>query len=227
MGLSLLAVESIAAEQALDQLFGLNAIQVGCWGAPDQFLRHARTRKQSLIASRAAPGVAAISRPSALAIESDSVDVVVLPHTLETDPEPHKVLREADRVLVGDGHLLILGFNPYSSWGLRHAASRGRFPAGVAQLIPERRLHDWLSLLGMEVSESIRHLHLPPIDHEPVQRRLAGMGSLGQRLVSPLPGAYMLVAQKRVYSVTALRPQWKTKPRVAGGLVKPTTRSAA
>lgn len=228
MGLALLASESAAVEQALAQIFGLQLLQVGSWGLPDQFLRYARTRRQSLLAAESGTGVAAISRPSRLSIESDSVDVVLLPHTLEIDPQPHQVLREADRVLVGEGHLIVLGFNPWSAWGLRHVVSRRRFPVGARRLIPEKRLSDWLSLLGMDVAESVHHLHAPPINRESLQRRLGSLEGVGRRVLSPLPGAYVLVAQKRVYSVTPVRPSWsRTRHRVAGGLVEPTTRSAA
>ncbi|MDH3588099.1 MAG: class I SAM-dependent methyltransferase [Gammaproteobacteria bacterium] len=227
MGQALLASETAAVERALIQMFGLHLLQVGCWGEPDQFLKFARTRRQALIAETSEPGVAALSSPSRLAIASDSVDAVLLPHTLETDAEPHQVLREVDRVLVGEGHLIVLGFNPWSAWGARHFATRGKFPNGTHRLIPEKRMRDWLSLLGMEVSKSRRCVHTPPIDRESVQRRLSGLEQTGARYWPRLSGAYILVAQKRVYSVTPMRPQWKRKPRLAGGLVEPTTRSAA
>ena len=36
----------------------------------------------------------------ALPVESDSVDVVVLPHILEFEAQPHEALRESARVIV-------------------------------------------------------------------------------------------------------------------------------
>lgn len=227
MGQALLASETQAAEQALGQIFGLHLLQIGSWGAPDQFLRFARTRRQALISATGEPGVHARSRPSRLAIASDSVDAVFLPHTLETDAEPHQVLREAERVLVGEGHLIVLGFNPWSPWGLRHFLSRRGFPAGTRRFIPEKRMRDWLSLLGMRVGPTLRCGYGLPFDKESVQRRSVRMARAGSRYWPRCSGVYVLVAQKRVYSVTAMRPQRVRRPRVAGGLVEPTTRSAA
>jgi len=228
LGQAVLASETDTVQQALAQMFGVHFLQLGCWGAPDQFLQYAQTRHRSLVDNQPGLGVGALSRSSRLAIASDSIDVLLLPHTLEMDPEPHQVLREVDRVLVGEGHLLVLGFNPLSAWGLRHAVSRGKFPHGATRVIPEKRMRDWLSLLGMEVSQSLRCVHALPVDRESVQRRLVGLAQTGAKFWPRLAGVYILVAQKRVYSATPIRPQWHRKSRVvAGGLVKPTTRSAA
>ena len=56
-----------------------------------------------------------------LPFASQSVDLVVMPHRLEDCADPHQLLREVDRVLRPEGHLVVLGINPWSLWGLRHA----------------------------------------------------------------------------------------------------------
>ncbi len=227
LGEALLASETRAVAQSLDHVFGLNLVQVGCWGQTDQFTAHARVRHRAVVDTSAAPGISGLCRASRLSIASDSVDAVLLPHTLELDAEPHTVLREAQRVLVGDGHLIVLGFNPWSAYGLRRLIARGGFPHGAGQLIPEYRLRDWLALLGFEVCLSQRCAYAPPVNRVAVQRRLAGFDAWAGRYLPALAGAYVLVAKKRVYSVTPMRPAWSRKPRVAAGLVEPTTRSAA
>ncbi len=60
-----------------------------------------------------------ISLPEQLPFDSDSLDLLVLPHTLEMASDQHMVLREAQRVLMPEGRLVIAGFNPWSLWGLR------------------------------------------------------------------------------------------------------------
>lgn len=228
LGATLLDSETRAVAEALSSVFGFNLLQVGLWGAAQQFTPHARTRHASVVGAEASSALGARCRPSRLAVASDSIDAVLLPHTLELDPEPHRVLREVSRVLVGEGHLVVLGFNPYSAWGLRRALARGAFPRGARQLIPERRLRDWLTLLGLEVCHARRCVYVPPVNRESLLRRLDGLERSAPSYLHAVAGVYVLVAQKRVYSVTPLRPQWSRKPRrVAAGLAEPTTRSAA
>lgn len=228
LGRTLAACETPVVEQALSQAFGLQMLQIGAWGEPGRFIAAARTLRAAVVSAEPGPGVSMVCRPARLGVASASVDTVLLPHTLERDPEPHNVLREVERVLVGEGHLIVLGFNPYGLWGLRRALSRRRFPAGIDRLVPEGRLRDWLALLGLEVVDARRYLFPLPLNRESVQRRCAGLEQVGVRFWPGLSGAYMLVAQKRVYSVTPLRPSRQRRLRVVGGgLAEPTTRSAA
>ena len=62
--------------------------------------------------------------PRYLPFASDALDVVLLPHTLERVAEPEQVLREAERVLRGEGHVLVLGFHPWGPWGLARLIRR-------------------------------------------------------------------------------------------------------
>jgi len=58
---------------------------------------------------------------AALPFFENSLDLLVLPHSLELSPDPHATLREAQRVLVPEGKLVVCGFNPMSLWGLKQA----------------------------------------------------------------------------------------------------------
>ena len=93
---------------------------------------------------------------------SDCIDAALLPHTLEFAPDPYAILREADRVLVGEGQLLLLGFRPWSLWGMRARWSRARLSAGHAPRAVERLVREWLVLLGYEVVAEQRYLYLGP-----------------------------------------------------------------
>jgi SAM-dependent methyltransferase len=203
-------------------------LQIGAWGNARELLAGSRTRRQSLIAAAAFPGGAnIIARPAALPVISDCADAALLPHTLEFVPDPYAVLREVDRVLVGEGQLLVLGFRPWSLWGMRAHWSRSGFPPGMRRVLSERRLREWLVLLGFEVIAAQRYLYL-----NPWSRGLASGEGTGRMLRAgltyPLPaGAYLLKARKRLYTLTPVRPRVRDKPAVIGGLVKPTTRSRA
>ena len=87
---------------------------------------------------------------------------MLLPHTLEFAPDPHEVLREAARVLTGEGELVVLGFEPLGSWSLRNAFTRGGCPPGICRTISAMRLADWLKLVGFEVGPAQRYLYAPP-----------------------------------------------------------------
>jgi len=226
LGRSLLAAEAELLGEAMEDVFGWELLQVGAWGSARELLARGRTRRQSLIAAPGfAPGADIVARPSHLPVCSDSIDAALLPHTLEFAPDPYAILREVDRVLVGEGQLLILGFRPLSLWGLRARASRSGFPPGMRRVLSEALVREWLVLLGYEVVVASRYLYLGPWS-----RGLApgeGTGRMRRAgLTYPLPaGAYLLKARKRVYTLTPIRPRLRERPAVLGGLVKPTTRS--
>jgi SAM-dependent methyltransferase len=226
-GRALLAAESALLSEALEDVFGWELLQVGAWGNARELLAGSRTRRKSVIAAVAEPARAdIIGRPSLLPVISDCADAALLPHTLEFAADPYAVLREVDRVLAGEGQLLVLGFRPWSLWGMRARWSRSGFPPGMRRLMSERLLREWLVLLGYEVVAARRYLYVSPWS-----RGLAsGAGALRMLRAGlyPLPaGAYLLKARKRVYTMTPVRPRLREKAAVIGGLVKPTTRSRA
>ena len=55
LGISLLAQEARVVEEALDDVFGEQCLQIGEWGDSRVFLRHARTQRSSLIVDRQLP----------------------------------------------------------------------------------------------------------------------------------------------------------------------------
>lgn len=161
-GRALLREERRRVRQALDSIFGDQFLQVGQWGG-QTFSAYSRTRRAATAEVSVAEGIDFVTAPDCLGVANDSVDVVLLPHVLETHDDPHGVLREVERVLRSDGHVIILGLNPVSLWGLRHVASRRRFPPGVRRLIPEHRLRDWLRLLNFSVDTSSFQHFQPPM----------------------------------------------------------------
>jgi SAM-dependent methyltransferase len=226
LGRSLLAAEAELLGEAMEDVFGWELLQVGAWGAARELLGRGRTRRESLVAAPGfAPGADIIARPAHLPVGGDSIDAVLLPHTLEFAPDPYAVLREVDRVLVGEGRLLILGFRPWSLWGMRARASRRGFPPGLRRVLSPSVVREWLVLLGYEVVAQSRYLYLGPWSRGVSQSEGTGR-MLRPGITYPLPGgAYLLKARKRVYTLTPIRPRLRERPAVLGGLVKPTTRS--
>jgi SAM-dependent methyltransferase len=223
-GRALLRAESALLTEALDDCFGWDLLQLGAWGVGRELIAGGRTRRQTTICSPEAgkvlhPGAEVAARLSQLPIASDSVDAVLLPHTLEFEADPHALLREVDRVLTGEGKLLLLGFAPMSPWGLRAAATRSGFPPGLRRLLSPGRIRDWCRLLGYEIAETRRYLY-----ETPWGEASDGPSMLRRGLFYPLPaGAYLIKARKRVHAIPPLRLRLRDRRQVLGGLAEPSS----
>jgi SAM-dependent methyltransferase len=227
LGRSLLELEQRVIGDALGNVFGFELLQVGRWGAQLDLCSAARTQHHRCIAPDATGPRAIRADFAALPIATASVEAVLLPHTLEYAAHPHELLREVERVLVGEGHVLACGFNPLGPWGLRHLLARRRYPPPARRLLSEGRLTDWLRLLGLEVVDSRRYLFQPPWQPRFAPRGRDWLERRGPSLLPPLAGAYFVKARKRVRGLTPLRPAWQRAPALVGGLAEPTSRIAA
>src|ERR1700744_6211709 len=99
LGARVLREETALAPLALDNVFGFELLQVGTWGPARHLLDGARTQHTTLLSPEPAPGVPLCAPLETLPFRSDSIDAIVLPHTLELVEDPYPVLREAERVL--------------------------------------------------------------------------------------------------------------------------------
>lgn len=218
-------------DQTLPNLFGYHLVQVGGLGDAD-LMSKSRILNRVVVAlagdreERRYPVVRGTA--TALPVESDSVDVVLLPHILEFEAQPHEALRESCRVLVPEGHVVICGFNPWSLLGCWRflAARRGVMPWG-GQFLRAARLRDWLALLGLDVLSQQVCFFKPPFTNEQLLRRLDAFDQTASALLPYFGGAYMLLARKRVTKLTPIRTRWRPKRRlVSVGLVGPAARVA-
>ncbi|SNC58435.1 class I SAM-dependent methyltransferase [Sodalis endosymbiont of Henestaris halophilus] len=93
-----------------------------------------------------------IADPYQLPFANKSADACLLAHTLSYSVDPHRLLREVDRVLIDDGWLITTTFNPVSLLGLRKM-----FPILFknqpyrSRMYTHMRLLDWLGMLNFEV----------------------------------------------------------------------------
>jgi SAM-dependent methyltransferase len=156
-----------------------------------------------------------------LPFEAQSVDLIVLPHTLEFTPDPHRLLREVERVLMPDGRLVIAGFNSLSLWGMRQSIgrmTRRPFVPGTHDLIAFTRLKDWIKLLGFEFDRGRFGCYRPPLLTDQWLSRYDFMESAGDRWWPIFGATYMITAVKRVRGVRMIGPTWAKKPALAPGL---------
>lgn len=133
-----------------------------------------------------------------------AADVVVLQHGLDFCLSPHGLLREAAHSVRPGGHLLVVGVNPWSAWGLRHYFARDGFRQ--ARCISPARMSDWLSLLGFALEKRRFGCYRPPLASPAWQSRLARLETWGGAWQMPGAGFYLLVARKLVVGLRPLRP---------------------
>lgn len=244
-GLYLLGWEQARFDAAVANLFGYNALQLGLpelstlsanrmpqrWLALPEELLALAPQEDGDAGARAAvgaPNIALVTDAAALPFPAASLDLVVLPHTLELSADPHHVLREVERVLVPEGRVVISGFNPNSLWGFRQTRARlaDRFGLrcfGWSDLyLPEAgefigpwRLRDWLRLLSFEVESEQFGCYSPAVRSEPWLQRMAWMDRAGARWWPIFGAVYFFVAVKRVRGMRLLGPAWR--PRRTGG----------
>jgi hypothetical protein len=221
LGARVLREEAALAPLALDDVFGFELLQVGTWGPARHLLDGARTQHTTLVAPDMGTGVTLCAPLDSLPFRSDSIDAIFLPHTLELVEDPYAVLRESERVLCAEGCLMICGFNPFSGWGARRAFAkyvrRQEFPPQTMRLLSERRLRDWVALLGFDVDSVYGYLGLLP-----TSGRLPGEDARPR--ASWMTGAYLLKARKRVPTMTLVRPRRRLRQRVRVGAAEPTTK---
>jgi SAM-dependent methyltransferase len=217
-GAYLLRQERAVLNEVLPTAFGFYLVQAGAWGPAHGLLQSSPIRSRMVLDPQA-DDADLCADPGYLPFASDSVDTVVLPHTLERTPDPHQALREAERVLLGEGHLIVLGFHPWGPWGLRRQFAAS--PPWGGRYIRAGRLREWLAVLGFETLAIRNYLFRPPFTHDVLLVKSGLLDRWRWRLTA---GAYMLAARKRVLCVTPLRHQRLRPQRAFAGVIKPSTR---
>ena len=192
----------------LRDVFGYQGLLIGNL-QPDRILLQNAGLHRKLTLD--APGREASINADALQlpIASDTMKLVVLWHTLDFCDNPHQALREADRVLMEDGQLIVIGFNPVSAFGLRHLLTGWRRKSPwYGRFYSRWRLKDWLSVLDYGIMHSEASFIRPPINSERLLRRLKGLERL-QPWFGGLGGIYIVQARKQTIPMTLSRRQWR------------------
>jgi SAM-dependent methyltransferase len=193
-------------DSAVEDVFGFNAVQIGL--PTIDFLRANRIPLRCAVGAE--PGCGVRADPRHLPLAGQSVDLLALPHVLEFSPDPHQILREAERVLRPEGHIVIAGFNPLSLWGLkRKLARRGFDHPWCGDFIGLLRLRDWLKLLGFELNGGRFGCYAPPVTQPKWLQRYAFMEKAGDRWWPICGGVYVVRAVKRVQGMRLVTPGWK------------------
>jgi len=223
LGQRLLEAEKAQLDAVLNRIFGYHILQISS------------SNEASLLAEspvghkiRFAPEyVAGVKQPVAdaesLPLASGTVDAVLIHHALDFTPNSHQLLREATRVIMPGGRLLIIGFNPISPWGLRKYLRWNNKTPWNARFISSLRVTDWLKLLEFHVEKVSHGAYLLPINNAGMVSHADTFERLGSRFFNPLGAFYLIIASKQVIPVTPVTRRW---PRLRSPvLVRPVAES--
>ncbi|WP_395685154.1 class I SAM-dependent methyltransferase [Caenimonas koreensis] len=225
-GRYLLAWERAEFERSVGDIFGYHALQLGM--PLLDTLEHNRMPHKWLALQHAGDGEEEgrmpFAKPSivtdfaALPFEENSLDLVVLPHSLELNADPHATLREVERVLVPEGKVIICCLNPASLWGLRQRRAHVYRRLGFGELfLPDAgefigywRLRDWLRLLSFEVESGTFGCYRPSMKSEKWLDRTQWVDTLGEKWWPIFGAVYFIVAVKRVRGIKLIGKAWKS-----------------
>ena len=215
-------------DQIVADIFGFNAVQ---FGLPRHHFLDAN-RMPHRFRCDDDPGaegacIDVSSDLGQLPFASASVDLVVLPHVLEFARNPHQILREVERILVPEGHVVVTGFNPYSLWGLRRRLRRATAPPWQGHYISVPRLKDWFALLSFETRAGAFGCYAPAVSQDKWLARFRFMEAAGDRWW-PFAGAvYIVQAIKRVHGMRLIMPAWNARMAQAKALAAVPQKSLA
>jgi SAM-dependent methyltransferase len=210
LGAYTLAREREWLDTVTPDIFGFHAVQLGL--AEYDLLRESRITHRMIVSPTPHPAANVAAQFSALPFEAQSVDLCIMPHTLEFTETPHEILREIDRIMRPEGRILIIGFNPWSLYGMRRLVASRDAPWN-GQFVSLIRMKDWLQLLSFEPSKGQLACYIPPVESAKWQSRWDFMEATGNRWWGVAGGVYMLEAIKRVQGMRLIAPAWSDRAK--------------
>lgn len=198
----------------LPSMFGYHLLLVGL--DKPEWLQSSVIRHQVMMTDWFSKNVSLQGEYSRLPFAADSLDVVILPHSLELCEQPLQLLDDVDHALVPEGHVIIIGFNPYSLWGWRRYFGNKEQAPWRGSFLSPMKIRKQLLQLGYEVQAIHHGFYRPPIDNDEWLKRLLFLETFGRLALPYTAGVYVMVAKKKVANLMHIRPIWGYKGFVLG-----------
>lgn len=192
LGKAFFAAEKQLLREIIARQFGFHLVfsgEISCF----TILQESPILHRVILTPRPLPNLNSLcARLDQLPFLTESIDLLILQHSLECLLDPLSLLQEAARVLLPEGRLVIFLFNPISLWGLFKffKKNEGSFLWNL-RFYSRRRVVKWLKTLGFAEIEA--KYFLPKLRFLEKYKCFRWLG---------MSGGYRIVAKKRVACVT-------------------------
>lgn len=229
LGAELLQAEMEMVERVISTLFGVHLAQFSVDSRIQLFKESPVSHCFSVIPKieLGIPENTIVADNAAIPLAHESVDVVVLHHALDFTHSPHQVLREASRILRPGGHVIIVGFNPFSYWGAYKWLWRKKEGAPwCGHFISHKRLSDWLKLLELTELKHLSGYYRLPLENSKWRRRFSYFGGGARRWPGHNGAFSVLLARKDIAGMTPIRSGWGLRRLITLPVAEPSTRGS-
>jgi SAM-dependent methyltransferase len=213
LGQRILLSEQSCLNKIMPKMYGYHLMQLSV-------LNDIKLSEQSPVTHHFSLGVSTSSKQPAIAnfeqlpINAESIDTAILHHVLEYSTNPHQLLRETARTIIPNGYIIIVGFNPYSTLGLKKYAGR-TFSSAIQwryHALNSSRLVDWLRVLDFEPVDIQHGYHGLPFNRGYRQ----GFDHFSGRILPSTGAFYVITARKSVIPMTIIKKPWKNTRTIPG-----------
>ena len=207
----------------LSEIFGYYAVEFGVHTQIKSLLNKSRIKNNITIYSELPPFITKhyhiIAEPEFLPIVFDNIDLVIASHVFEASQYPHQVLREIDRILVPEGHCLLIGFNPISFFGKSKIFRLNKYTSKDHTLRSIGKMKDWFRVRGFEIIHTQTFGFRPVLEQRKIFSSLVFLEKIGKHTDGKWGSVYLIHAKKTEIAQTP-KLSWtankilKRKPRI-------------
>ncbi len=204
LGRKVLEAEKYLVEDIVSRLFGYHILQIGLEEHQD-LIGDSPAGHKIMFSARWSPEITKpVANCEKLPLGSNTIDAILLYHALDFTNDSHELLREVTRVLRPGGKMLIIGFNPFSAWGLWRVLKWRKILPWNGRFLSVSRLSDWLRLLDLQIITTESAVHFLPFNSRRFLYFADTFEKFGRRMKSPFGGSYHIQCIKQVSPITPI-----------------------
>lgn len=213
LGNAVLASEQRVLTQLIGSYLGKQALLIGT-ATQSELLRATQLPCQTIVTPLTHAKTTHIlveGNLNELPLLTGTIDLVILPHTLEFVANPRQLLAEACRMVKPEGLIAVVGFNPYSFFGIKKILNGRKKIASMPwlkNLISLQQIKNWLKLADFVLEQQQFCFYQLPINRMKVNDTLE---KIGRHCVPSIGGIYTVVARAKLLPLTPIKMKWKQK----------------